>query len=94
MLDEYMPAYKIGSGDVTWLEALEASLKQTYFLATGASEMWEVEKAVQAIVKVNPRICIMQCNTNYTGSLENLGYVQLNAKNLREKVSWCGSGFK
>lgn len=80
MLDEYMPAYKIGSGDVTWLEALEriASKQKPTFLATGASEMWEVEKAVQAIVKVNPRICIMQCNTNYTGSLENLGYVQLN----------------
>ncbi len=88
MLDAYMPAYKIGSGEITWFEALEriAAKQKPTFLATGASDMETVEKAVQVITQVNPRICIMQCNTNYTGSLENLKYVQLNVlKTYAEK---------
>ena len=27
---------------------------------------------------VNPQIALMQCNTNYTASLENFKYIQLN----------------
>jgi len=79
-LDAYMPAYKVGSGDITWLEALEriASKQKPVFLATGASTMAEVETAVQTIMKINPNLCVMQCNTNYTGSIENLRYVSLN----------------
>ena len=47
-------------------------------IATGASEMWEVEQAVDAILKYNPNIILMQCNTNYTGVLENFKYINLN----------------
>ena len=79
-LNAHMPAYKIGSGDITWLEALEriASKQKPVFLATGASTLAEVETAVATITKINPVLCLMQCNTNYTGSRENFDYIQLN----------------
>lgn len=79
MLDSYVPAYKIGSGEVTWPEALERMARKgkPVILATGASEIGEVQKAVHAILAINPQLVLMQCNTNYTASLENLKYVNL-----------------
>jgi sialic acid synthase SpsE len=72
-------AFKIGSGDVTWLESIEhiASKGKPVLLATGASALVEVERAVDAVLKHNPQLCLLQCNTNYTGSLENLRFVNL-----------------
>ena len=79
-VDPYVPAYKIGSGDITWLEIIEhiAKKQKPYFLATGASSMDDVQRAVSAALKINPNLALMQCNTNYTSSLENFRYIQLN----------------
>lgn len=79
-IDPYVPAYKIGSGDITWIEMVEliASKQKPYILATGASTTDDVVRAVSAALAINPRFVLMQCNTNYTGSLENMRYVQLN----------------
>lgn len=79
-LDKYIPAYKIGSGDITWLEFIKyiAQKNKPVLLATGASNMEDVERAVDAIVQYNKDIVLMQCNTNYTGSLENFKYINLN----------------
>ena len=79
-IDEYVPAYKIGSGDITWLELVQkvASKGKPYFIATGASTLDEVHRAVSAALRVSPRLALMQCNTNYTASLENFKYIQLN----------------
>ena len=46
-------------------------------MATGASKLNEVKNAVDIITEVNPNLCLMQCNTNYTGSTENFKYVNL-----------------
>jgi len=80
MLDPFVPAYKIGSGDITWPEMLVkvASMNKPVILATGASEMSEVQDAVSCIAAVNPQIGLMQCNTNYTASLENFKHIHLN----------------
>lgn len=79
-VDPYVPAYKIGSGDITWLEIIEhiAKKQKPYFLATGASSMDDVQRAVSAALEINPNLALMQCNTNYTSSLENFRYIQLN----------------
>lgn len=79
MLDPYVPAYKIGSGDITWPEILEhiARKGKPVLLATGASNLADVDRAVSAILEINPRLLLMQCNTNYTGSGENFRYVNL-----------------
>ena len=79
-MDTHVPAYKIGSGDITWLEMIErvASKGKPYFLATGASSADEVHSAVSIALEINPRLALMQCNTNYTASLENFRHIQLN----------------
>lgn len=79
-IDPFVPAYKIGSGDITWIEMVEriASKHKPYILATGASTTDDVVRAVDAALAINPQIALLQCNTNYTGNLENLRYVQLN----------------
>ena len=76
----YIPAYKIGSGDITWTDFIELIAQQgkPVLLATGASCMEDVERAVEAVLKHNKNLVLMQCNTNYTGSLENFRYVNLN----------------
>ena len=79
MLDRYILAYKIGSGDITWTDFIEVVSKKNkpVLLATGASTMEDVERAVDVILARNPNIVLLQCNTNYTGSMENFQYVNL-----------------
>lgn len=78
-VDPYVPAYKIGSGDITWIEMIEyiAAKQKPYILASGASTMDDVSRAVSAALAINPMLCLMQCNTNYTASLENFRFIQL-----------------
>jgi len=80
MLEQYMPAYKIGSGEIDWIEALErmASKGKPVLLATGAATIGEVQRAVHAIQTINKELVLMQCNTNYTASIENFKYINLN----------------
>lgn len=88
MLAAHVPVWKVGSGDVTWPEILEkiASQGQPVFLATGASSMEDVERAVGIILKQNPHLALMQCNTNYTGRPENFDHIHLNVlKAYRER---------
>jgi sialic acid synthase SpsE len=79
-VDPFVPAYKIGSGDITWIAIIEhiASKAKPYILATGASNMDDVQRAVGAALAINPQLALMQCNTNYTGSVENMRFIQLN----------------
>lgn len=79
-IDPYVPAYKIGSGDITWLEMIEyiAGKNKPYILASGASTFDDVQRAVGAALAINGDLCLMQCNTNYTASVENFKYIQLN----------------
>lgn len=80
MLDPYVRIYKVGSGEIDWIEALErmASKGKPVFLATGASTIGEVQRAVHTILAINPQLVLMQCNTNYTASLENFDHIHLN----------------
>lgn len=79
-IDPHVPAFKIGSGDITWLEIIEhiASKQKPTIIASGASNMDDVHRAVSAALAINPKLALMQCNTNYTADLENLKYIQLN----------------
>lgn len=80
MLDPFVPAYKIGSGDITWIEAcLHMARKgKPVLLATGASTIGDVQRAVDAILAVNPQLVLMQCNTNYTAADGNFDNIHLN----------------
>lgn len=89
LLDKYLPAYKIGSGDITFKEIMIEIAKKNKptFLASGASDITDVQAAVELILEHNSQLCLMQCNTNYTGSIENFKYVNLNV--IRQfAISW------
>jgi len=74
-----MPFFKIGSGDITWKQSIErmASFGMPILLATGASDLDEVEEAVELIAKYKIPLILMQCNTNYTGGEDNFDYINL-----------------
>jgi len=80
LVDPYVAAYKIGSGDITWLEIIEymATKKKPLLLATGASSFNDVCAAMQSAQAHTRDVILMQCNTNYTASLENFRYINLN----------------
>lgn len=79
LVNPFVNAYKIGSGDITWPDFLTtiASQSKPILLATGASTEEDVSRAVDALLSVNHDLVLMQCNTNYTASLENFKYVNL-----------------
>lgn len=76
---DFVPGIKIGSGDITWHSFIEAAAatKKPLLLATGAADMNDVEQAVAAALNVTKDLVLMQCNTNYTGSVENFQFVNL-----------------
>ena len=80
MLDPYVEMYKAGSGEIDWIEALErmAAKGKPFFVATGASDIADVQRAVHAILKLNRQLVLMQCNTNYTASPNNYEHLHLN----------------
>ena len=79
MFESIVPAYKVGSGDLTFHSQLlkMAQIGKPILLATGASTMREIENVVDLILKHNKQLCLMQCNTNYTGSPDNFKSVNL-----------------
>ncbi len=87
-VQKHIVAYKIGSGDITWEEALNKFSKKKIplILATGASNLFEVKRAVKLLTKNNKKIVLMQCNTNYTNSLENFKYLNLNVLTTYKKL--------
>jgi sialic acid synthase SpsE len=79
MLGPYVEIYKIGSGDITWPEILRkiAGKQKPVLLATGASDIADVQRAVSEILSINSKLVLMQCNTNYTGNLGNFKHIHL-----------------
>ena len=80
---------KIPSGEITNLPYLEkiGKLKKTIFLSTGMSFMYEIEKAVEILVKNGTNksnIYVLHCNTEYPTPFED---VNLNAiKTIKNKL--------
>lgn len=87
-VNKYIAAYKIGSGDITWLKSIEAMSKKNkpMILATGASKIKEVIKAVKTILKINKRLILMQCNTNYSNEEKNFENINLKVLNQYKKI--------
>ena len=87
-LSKYVCAWKLGSGDITWHEMIAKLAKDNkpLLLATGATNMEEVELAMEVASKETDKLVLMQCNTNYTGNIDNISYSALNVlKTYREK---------
>ena len=78
-IEPYVTTHKIGSGEITWLEQLKsiAQRGKTVILACGAANEGEVDIAVNEILRINPNLILLQCNTNYTGQETNFDFVNL-----------------
>ncbi len=85
---KYICAYKIGSGDITWIEILKkiSSKQMPVILATGAATLKEVKEAVNTILRINKKLIVMQCNTNYTNSKENFKFINLNVLKSYKRI--------
>lgn len=88
LADQYVNAFKIGSGDITWTDIVEyiAKKEKPVILATGASSMEDVKRAMKSIQKYNNQIILMQCNTNYTASDKNFAYINLNVLHMYHEL--------
>lgn len=77
---KYCRGLKIGSGDITYHQLIHEACKTSLpiFIASGASDIYETLDAVNIIRGYGNSFCLFQCNTNYTGDLDNFKYVNLN----------------
>jgi sialic acid synthase SpsE len=80
LVDRYVDLYKIGSGDITWLEIIDYILDKNkpVLIATGASSNEDVSRVMNMALEKTQNLVLMQCNTNYTGSRENFNFCNLN----------------
>lgn len=83
-INKFVPAYKVGSGDITYHDIVIKMAKQNkpLLIATGASKIEEVIALIQKILEINNKLVLMQCNTNYSASIENFKYINLNVLKL------------
>lgn len=82
-LDPFVPAHKIGSGDVDWLEMLVhiARKGKPVIVSTGAADIGDVQRAVHTVLSVNRQLVLLQCNTNYTATPVNFEHINLRVLN-------------
>ena len=80
LVDPFVDMYKIGSGDISWLEIIDYIIDKNkpVIIATGASTNEDVSRVMKMALKKTQNLVLMQCNTNYTGSIDNYNYCNLN----------------
>jgi N-acetylneuraminate synthase len=95
-----VPAFKIGSGDITWPYILKyiARKEKPIILGTGASTLEEVDRAVNVIKSTgNNDIILLQCVTNYPSSFDSANIRAMQAMgNIFDVLVGCSdhtSGF-
>src|SRR3989344_34230 len=91
-LDKLVPAFKVGSGDLTNLPLLEnlAKRNKPIILSTGMGNLTEIKEAVETIKKNNDQIILLHCITNYPCPKED---VNLKAMKTIEKEFSCITGY-
>ena len=88
-VEPYISAFKLGSGDITWHEQIKlmSSFSKPLLIATGASNLEEVKKAMNVALEISNNIILMQCNTNYTANKkEDISSTKERFSNINLKV--------
>jgi sialic acid synthase len=69
-----VPAFKFASGDLknTPLQRHVAAFGKPMFLSTGGGTMEDIERAVDTILPINDRLCVMQCTAAYPADVDDL----------------------
>ena len=69
-----VPAYKLASGDLRNLPLLRhvARIGKPMIISSGGATLEDVERAYDAIVAINPHVCILQCTASYPTEPEHM----------------------
>jgi len=69
-----VPAYKIASGDLTNLPLVchVAAFGKPVIVSTGGASMDDVERTYDAVMAINPQLCLMQCTASYPAEPEDM----------------------
>lgn len=69
-----VPAYKIASGDLMNIPLLKyvARLGKPIILSTGAGTLEDVARAYDAVMSINPQLCMLQCTAAYPADFAEL----------------------
>jgi len=74
-----VPAFKLASGDLTNTPLLRhvAAFGKPMIVSTGGAAIEDVDRAVEAILPLNPGLCLLQCTAAYPVDVEelNLGVI-------------------
>lgn len=72
-LNELMPVYKISSSDITNFPFIKHICKfgKPILLSTGASNVWEIQQAVELIEESGNKLSLLHCILNYPTLDEN-----------------------
>jgi N-acetylneuraminate synthase/sialic acid synthase len=67
-------AFKFASGDLLNVPFLRyvAAFRKPLFLSTGGGTVEDIDRAVEAILPVNPQLCILHCTASYPADVEDL----------------------
>lgn len=69
-----LPAYKVGSGDLTNIPLVKyiASTNKPMFISTGGAVKTDIHRAYSEIIKYHTNVCVMQCTSGYPVPMEEL----------------------
>ena len=78
-------AFKFASGDLLNVPFLRyvADFGKPMFLSTGGGTVEDIDRAVEAILPVNARLCVLHCTASYPADVEDLNLSVITA--LRER---------
>jgi sialic acid synthase len=78
-------AFKFASGDLVNVPLLRhvAAFDKPILLSTGGGTMEDVDRAVQAVLPLNSRLCVLHCTASYPAEAEDLNLRVITA--LRER---------
>jgi N-acetylneuraminate synthase/sialic acid synthase len=78
-------AFKVASGDLLNVPFLRhvATFGTPIFLSTGGGTLEDVDRAVEAILPLNGRLCVLHCTASYPADVEDLNLSVITA--LRER---------
>jgi len=73
-INELVPAFKIGSGELTDIPSLLEIAKKgkPMILSTGMATLEEIEETVKEVKKVNSNIILMNCTSEYPPAYEDI----------------------
>jgi sialic acid synthase SpsE len=92
-LQDLVPAYKFGSGDLTNIPALQYAAKKNkpLLLGTGMATLEEVKQAIHAVTSMgNTQLIMLHCTTSYPCSYED---VNLRAMTIMQQELDCLVGY-